>query len=325
MNLRSLIDGLLEVSVVGSFTSLGYDIRRRLFDWQPPPPDALIGRTVLITGPTSGLGRATTDWLAALGSRLVLVGRDRERLVTVRDELLARHGQDRFRTVVADMSSLASVREAVEEIRRSEARLDVLVDNAGGMFHERRLSADGIELSLATMVVGPFALISGLLPLLRDGDGARVVSVTSGGMYTQALHLDDLHFDSPGYSGPKAYARAKRAQVVLMREWARRMAGSGVRFNAMHPGWTDTPGLLEMLPGFHRLMGPLLRSVEQGIDTTIWLAADEAAADESGGLFLDRRRRPFDRVPATRVSAADRLALWDAVAELAGQEAIESP
>ncbi len=325
MDTRALIDDLLEITVVGSFTSLGYGIRRRLFDWQPPPVDALAGRTVLITGPTSGLGRATAESLASLGARLVLVGRDQERLEAVRDALLARHGDDRFHTVIADMSSLASVRQAVDEIRRTQTRLDVLVDNAGAMFHELRLSQDGIELSLATMVVGPFTLITGLLPLLREDGGARVIAVTSGGMYTQSLHLDDLQFSTPDYSGPKAYARAKRAQVVLMREWARRTAGSGVHFNAMHPGWTDTPGLVDMLPGFHRLMGPLLRSVEQGVDTTIWLAADQAAAQEKGGLFLDRRRRPFDRVPATRVSPADRLDLWDAIVQLAGEKAIENP
>ncbi|HUG46949.1 MAG TPA: SDR family NAD(P)-dependent oxidoreductase [Candidatus Limnocylindria bacterium] len=318
MDVRALVDDLLEISVVGSFTDVGYEVRSRLFDWRPPPADVLRGRTVVITGPTSGLGRAAAGELAELGARLVLVGRDPDKLGAVRDELLVRHGEDRFATVEADLSSLASVGRAADEILAGESRLDVLVDNAGAMFHERRESPDGIELTLATMVVGPFSLISRLLPLLRAEGGARVISVTSGGMYAQGLPLDDLQFSGAGYSGPKAYARAKRAQTALMREWARRLEGSGVTFNAMHPGWADTPGLADMLPGFERLIGPRLRIPQEGADTIVWLAADPAAATENGGLYLDRRRRPFDRLPATRLTARDRLALWAAVARLAG-------
>ena len=120
-------------------------------------------------------------------------------------------------------------------------------------------------------------------------------------------------------SGPRAYARAKRAQVALIREWARRLAGSGVTFAAMHPGWADTPGLEESLPGFHRLMRPLLRTPADGVDTIVWLAADPDAADVTGRLFLDRRPRPFDRAPGTRLSAADRRRLWDRVVALTGE------
>ena len=129
MWLRDLVDGLLELSVVGSFSRPGYRLRRRLFGWSAPSSGSLDGKTVLITGPTSGLGRATADAVAALGARVILVGRDRERLARVRDELVAAHGEDRFPVILADMSSLSSVRVAVELIRRDEPRLDVLVDN----------------------------------------------------------------------------------------------------------------------------------------------------------------------------------------------------
>ena len=149
IDLRPIADDLLEVTVVGSFSRIGPAIRRRLFRWTPPPPDVLAGRTVLVTGPTSGLGRQVVDELAALGARVVLVGRYRERLTAVRDELVARHGADRFPTVVADMASLTSVRAATDRILATEPRLDVLIDNAGAIFPERTTSPDGIESTLA--------------------------------------------------------------------------------------------------------------------------------------------------------------------------------
>ena len=318
MDLTSLVDDALEVSVVGSFSRVGIVLRRRLFGWAPLPDGALVGRTALVTGPTSGLGRVTTAVLASLGARVILVGRSEERLAAVRDSLVAAHGADRFPLVVADMGSLASVRAAVSRVLETESRLDILVDNAGAIFPERREGPDGIEATLAVLVVGPFVLVSGLLPLLKGRAGARVISVTSGGMYSQRLDLGDLQSTGVPYSGPRAYARAKRAQVVLVREWARRLHGTGVTINAMHPGWADTPGLAETLPGFYRAMRPLLRTPAQGADTIVWLAADPAAATRSGALYLDRRPRPFDRVPGTRLSAADRRRLWGMVVGLSG-------
>jgi NAD(P)-dependent dehydrogenase (short-subunit alcohol dehydrogenase family) len=313
-----VVDAALELSIVGSFSRIGFVARRRLFDWPAPPATALRGRTVLVTGPTSGLGREATDRLAALGARLILVGRNAERLARVRDELVARHGEDRFRTVVADMSSLESVRQAAATIVAGEERLDVVVDNAGAIFAERTMSPDGIEATFATLVVGPFALISGLLPLLRRTGDARVVAVTSGGQYLQRLDLDDLESSEGRYSGSRAYARAKRAQVALVREWSRRLEPDRIRVNAMHPGWADTPGLAEALPAFHRLMRPILRSPAEGADTLVWLATAPDAGSRAGELFLDRRPRPFDRAPQTRLSAEDRRALWDRVVALTG-------
>jgi len=318
MGIRAIADQILELTVFASFTRIGYAARRRMFGWEDPTPGALAGRAALVTGPTSGLGRATTDELAALGARVILVGRSEERLTEVRNALRARHGADRFPMIVADMRSLTSVRAAVAEILASEPRLDVIVDNAGAIFPQRSMGPDGIESTFATLVVGPFVLVSGLLPLLRVAEAARVVAVTSGGMYTQRLDLEDLQSSEEPYSGARAYARAKRAQVALVREWARRLPASGITFNAMHPGWADTPGLADQIPGFYRLMRPLLRTPEQGVDTLVWLTSAHEASASSGGLFLDRRTRPFDRVPATRLKAADRRRLWKAVVDLSG-------
>ncbi len=299
----------------------------------------MAGRTVLVTGPTSGLGRAATEALAALGARVVLVGRSPERLAALRDSLVREHGDDRFPAVPADMGSLESVRAAASLVLAAEPRLDVLIDNAGAIFPERTAGPDGIEATLATLVVGPFALEAALLPLLARTPGSRVVAVTSGGMYTQPVRLDDLQSEREPWSGPRAYARAKRIQVALAREWNRRLAGAGIDItaNAMHPGWADTPGLAEALPIFYRRMRPLLRTPAEGADTIVWLATRAAAGaspeaddrsspgsrragrrDEGGRLYLDRRPRPFDRIPRTRLSAADRRGLWQAALELSG-------
>jgi len=319
MDPRAIVDDLAEALVVPSFTRLGFSLRRRLFNWEDAESFSMAGRTVVLTGPTSGLGRAAAGSFARMGARLVLVGRDAGRLERTRSELLAEVPGLEATTVVADMASLPSVRAAAAEILEREPRLDVIVDNAGAMIETRQTTAEGFERTFATMVLGPFVLVAGLLPRLAVSPDARIVAVTSGGMYTQALPLDDLAFERGTYGGPRAYARAKRAQVVLVREWARRLRGRGVVANAMHPGWADTPGLEASLPGFRRLVGGQLRSAAQSVDTVLWLAAAPEARGTSGRLFLDRRVRLFDRVPSTRLSAADRRALWDQVLALTGE------
>jgi dehydrogenase/reductase SDR family protein 12 len=302
MDGAQLIDVLLELSIVGSFSRIGIAFRHLAFGWAAIPDGSLDGRTVLVTGPTSGLGRAATEALARLSARVILVGRSPERLAALSDELgkrlrgrplpdrrgghgLARLGPGRGRP----------------DPRERESRLDVLIDNAGAIFPERTVGPDGIEATFATLVTSPFVLVSSLLGLLQRTPGSRVVAVTSGGMYFQRLDLDDLQFANGTYSGSRAYARAKRAQVALVREWARRLGTGGVATNAMHPGWADTPGLAESLPGFYNLMGPLLRTPAEGADTIVWLAATTAGRARSGALYLDRRPRPFDRLPATRL------------------------
>lgn len=320
MRLRDLADLALELTVVGSFTRYGFLLRRRLFGWGSPGPNSLSGRTVLVTGPTSGLGRAAAFALADLGARVVLVGRSEERLAEVRHALVAAgpdRTPERFPVVLADMASLASVRAAVGQVLATEPRLDVVVDNAGAIFADRALTEDGLERTFATLVGGPFALVEGLRARLEAMGGARVIAVTSGGMYTQAVDPDDVQGLRVAHAGARAYARAKRVQVTLVREWARRHGGR-VTFLAMHPGWADTPGVAHALPAFHRVMGRGLRTPAQGADTIVWLATAPLEALEPGRLYLDRRPRPFDRWPGTRLTAAARARVWDAVVDLVG-------
>lgn len=319
MDHRHVIDAVIELAVIPSFSAIGARVRRRLWGWTDPIPGALAGRTALVTGPTGGLGRATATALAALGARVLLLGRDQGKLDALRRDLTAATGEDRFPTVVGDMSSLDDVRSAAAAIRGAHTQIDLLIDNAGSIVPRRTASPDGIEASMALMAIGPFALVAGLLPLLRASDDARVIAVTSGGMYTQAIDVDDLDGEAVDYSGPSFYARAKRAQVTLIREWARRTAGSGIAFNAMHPGWASTPGLSDSLPGFERVMGPILRTPEEGIDTIIWLATARRDEIGNGLLFLDRRARPFDRAPFTRLDGRERRRLWETVVRRSGE------
>lgn len=319
ITLRPFIDDLAELLVVPSFTRPGFALRRRLYGWPDAESYPVAGRTVVLTGPTSGLGRAAAGSLARMGARLVLVGRDAGRLERTAAELLAETPGLAVTTVVADMADLASVRAAADGILAREPRLDVIVDNAGTMLETRDVTPEGFERTFATMVLGPFVLVARLLPRLEESPDPRIIAVTSGGMYTQALPLDDLMFERGKYTGALAYARAKRAQVALVREWSRRLRGRGVVANAMHPGWADTPGLAASLPGFHRLIGSWLRSAAEGVDTILWLAAAPAARDTTGRLFLDRRVRPFDRIPSTRLTAEDRARLWASVVALTGE------
>jgi NAD(P)-dependent dehydrogenase (short-subunit alcohol dehydrogenase family) len=271
-----------------------------------------------VTGATGGRGKATAHALAALGARVLLVGRDAGRLEALRTELGAGRDADRFPIHVADMADLVSVRSAARAIAAAEVSLDLVVDNAGMIYAERTAAPDGTEASMALMVLGPFVLVSALLPLLRRSPDARVIAVTSGGMYAQSLDVDDLDGAAVEYNGARFYARAKRAQVAIVREWARRLRGTSITVVSMHPGWARTPGLSASLPGFARVMGPLLRTPAEGIDTITWLATASRAALDGGRVYLDRRPRPFDRAPWTRHSAEKRRALWDEVVRRAG-------
>jgi NAD(P)-dependent dehydrogenase (short-subunit alcohol dehydrogenase family) len=314
---REVADALLESTVVGSFTRLGIRARRRLFHWEDLDAIPMDGRVVLVTGVTSGLGRAAAVRLARMGASLRIVGRDQERTSRAREQIVAASGRRDVGQYLADVGDLAAVRALVADVLRREERLDVVVHNAGAMVPERRESVEGHELSFATMVLGPYAMTIGLLPLLRRTGGARVVFVSSGGMYSQRLHTEDLEYRDGAYRPSVAYARAKRAQVALTEAWGRRAADLGVVVHAMHPGWAATPGVHDALPRFERVIGPLLRSAEEGADTMVWLAAADEPGRLSGCFWHDRRPRRTAWLPGTATSPADGDRLLAELARLA--------
>jgi NAD(P)-dependent dehydrogenase (short-subunit alcohol dehydrogenase family) len=301
-----LLDTALDLSVVGGYTTVGYRIRSR--GWTPLP--RMDGKVVLITGATSGLGLAAADGFARLGARVWLAVRSRERGEHARAGILEHSASADVHVAVCDLSHLDSVRRFARRFIDDSQRLDVLVNNAGVLTQERELSADGIELTLATNVIGPFLLTQLLIAVLERSAPSRIVNVSSGGMYTQRLRADDLQSEQEDFDGPTVYARTKRAEVVLNEMWAQRLAGTGVTAHAMHPGWADTAGVRDSLPRFYRVSRPLLRSPGQGADTIVWLGAAEDPAETSGGFWHDRRRRPTHLLPGTRETEAERDRLW---------------
>ena len=302
------LDRLMELAIAPSWSRAGYATRRILFRWDDEPAPRLDGRVVVLTGFTSGIGLAAAGRLAAEGAELHLVGRDPDK---VRDRSAALRAEGgRVTTSVADMSDLDDVRRLATEIEAAHDRVDVLAHNAGALAGSWTASAQGIETTVATQVLGPFLLTTLLRDRLRQaGPGARVLTMASGGMYTQRLSVDDLEMGPDEFEGARAYARAKRAQVELTAEWARRGPAS-VAFHALHPGWADTPGVVASLPRFHALTRPILRSPEEGADTLAWLAAAPAAVGPSGGFWLDRRRRATNKVPWTHPRTGERTRLW---------------
>lgn len=310
MTLANLVDRALEIPIGPSFSKLGPVVRSRIDHWTSDYD--MDGRTVVVTGATSGLGLVTARALLDAGAHVELVARNRTKAASVAGEL-ERSAPGRVGVVVADMGDLDAVRAAAAEIRARHSRLDVLVHNAGALDATYERSRQGIEVTAASQVVGPFLFTKLLLDPLRAARGGRVLWVSSGGMYSQPLTVDRLEMTPADYDGTTAYARAKRAQVTLSEMWAERLAPDGITVHSMHPGWADTPGVARSLPTFRTVLGPLLRTPEQGADTLVWLAADDGVARSTTGKFwLDRRPRAIHRLAKTRVSDTPdaRAALW---------------
>ena len=312
--LTRMADQMLLPGSLG-FTRAGY----RLAKNRRPVASALYaGRTMVLTGGTSGIGLAAARELYDRGAHLVVVGRSAEKLEALSRALRAGEGGGRIATELADLSVLAEVRTLADRLKTRYGRIDVLINNAGALFNDRLETSEKIEMTLATDLLSPYLLTRLLLPALSAAGAGRIINVASGGMYTQGVRVDDLQHRNEPYDGPTAYARAKRALVILTEIWARQLAPLGISVHAMHPGWVDTPGLARTLPAFHYQLSRWLRSPSQGADTIVWLAASPDAARASGHFWLDRKIRATHVFPGTRETNADRRALVSALDDLAG-------
>ncbi len=311
-------DVLLEATVVPSFSRIGPMVRAWMFGWTEPSDDALLGRVAVVTGATSGIGAELARGLARLGATVHVVGRDPVKLDRSVRELTASVPADRVVGHIADLARLDDVRDLADRLQTHVDRIDVLAHVAGALVHEPVITPDRIELTTQVHVVAPFLLTAHLLPSLARAQDARVLTMSSGGMYTRRLDTGAL-FDQVGaFDGTRAYAVAKRAQVELNREWARRFPSLGVGFHALHPGWVDTPGLREGLPSFASRLRPLLRSPAQGADTARWLAWTPEATPPGGELWHDRRPRRTVVLPGTATPPGERERLWAECVRRAG-------
>jgi len=309
----SFIDRALDTAIAPGFSSIGYKVRQK--NWTPVV-ESLDGRTVVVTGATSGLGKAASLDLARLGAEVVLVGRDPGKAESSRDEIAARSGNDKVRIELADLSSMSDIRSLAGRLLEREPAVHVLVNNAGSLFNLRSVTPEGIESTLATNLLGHFLLTNLLTPRLVESAPSRIINVASGGMYGQRISIDNLQNYQGEYKGAAAYARTKRGQVILTEMWAGQLRDRGVTVNSMHPGWADTPGVVHSLPTFYKVTRPFLRTPAEGADTIVWLAASEEVAGKTGLFWHDRRARPTHKSQRTRETAGERERLWTALSQL---------
>ena len=284
-----LLDGAMDRTLVLGYTRIGSGLRRR---WWPadPAPDALVGKRVLVSGATAGIGLEMARAFAGLGATVHLLGRNAEKVERCVAEIAEQIPGAALVCEVCDVSDLDAVVAWTTDFANRVPALDGLVHNAGLMPKERNVTPQGHELQLATHILGPHLMTERLLPLLRAARGASVVFVSSGGMYSTPLVVDDLE-SSRDYNGVRTYARTKRMQVVLADAWAHRLAGTDVKVESMHPGWVDTPGVAEYMPRFRVITRPLLREVADSADTVVWLVATRQES-KPGHFWHDRAQRP---------------------------------
>jgi NAD(P)-dependent dehydrogenase (short-subunit alcohol dehydrogenase family) len=279
------------------------------------PAGPMTGRTVLVTGGTSGIGRATAEGLAALGARVAVIGRDRDRAEEAARQMRSAHGTT-VDVFVGDLSSQAEVRRLASDVLATCDRLDVLVNNVGGYWHTRHVTADGLERTFAVNHLAPFLLTSLLLDRLVETGAARVVTVSSHAHAQGRIDFEDLQ-GQVSWSGARAYNQSKLANLLFTYELARR--GAGVSANAVHPGVVRTsfgaedPGRAQraLVP----LLRPFMRSAEAGAATSVHVASADSLRGTTGRYFVrGRARRSSDRSLDEAVAAR----LWRVSTELVG-------
>jgi NAD(P)-dependent dehydrogenase (short-subunit alcohol dehydrogenase family) len=283
-----------------------------------PATPSMTGKTVLITGGTGGIGRASAIGLAALGARVGITGRDRARAEDAAAAIARATGNPAVDVFVADMTSQAEVRRLGTDVLAAYPRLDVLLNNVGGFWAHRHVTADGLERTFALNHLAPFLLTNLLLDRLKASAPARVVTVSSAAHSMGKIDFDDLMGERK-YSGQEAYNDSKLANVMFTYELARRVEGTGVTANALHPGITSTAfGAEDTARGWGpliALMRPFMKSPERGADTPIYLASSPDVEGVSGTYFADRKAKDSH---TSSYDTATTARLWQVSVELVG-------
>ena len=284
------------------------------------PDQSMAGKICLITGATAGIGKETALGLARQGATVVVAGRNRERCTATVEQIKAQTGNSSVDFLLADLSSLQEVRNLAGQVKEKYPRLDVLVNNAGAIMLSRRLSVDGIELTFALNHLSYFLLTNSLLDHLVASAPARIVNVSSSSHRRTRLNFDNLQFHRR-YGGYRAYAQSKLANVLFSYELARRLDGSGVTVNVLHPGLVATNFLSnngklgQFLCFFMGLRG---MNAAKGALTSIYLAGSTEVEGVTGRYF--EKSREVRSAPASYDrSAAERL--WQVSAEMTGLNA----
>ena len=278
------------------------------------------GKVVVITGATSGIGQVAAERLAGMGARIVLVARDKGRGEAALARLRERAPGAAHSIHYADLSRLAEMKRVAAEIAAAEPRIDALINNAGALFSSRHITKDGLELTFALNHMAYFVLTHGLSERLRASAPARVVNTASDAHKRANLDLDDLQ-SANGYSGFKAYGRSKLANILFTRDLARRLAGTGVTANCLHPGFVATRfgdqsgGFVSYAIRFWKKMFAI--SSEEGSETLVYLASAPEVANVSGAYFY--KCRPATPTKEAQDDAAAQR-LWIESAKLAGLE-----
>jgi retinol dehydrogenase-14 len=278
--------------------------------------DGMAGRNVLVTGGTGGIGKATAIGLAMMGARVGITGRNLAHTEQAAAEIRGASGNPSVDAFAADMSSQAEVRRLAAAVLDAYPRLDVLVNNVGGFWAHRHPTADGLEHTFALNHLAPFLLTNLLLDRLKASAPARVVTVSSGEQARGRIEFNDLQGASD-YSAQRAYSQSKLANVMFTNELARRLEGSGVTANSLHPGVVRTNFGAEDQAGFFAIMGgmvrPFLKTPAQGAQTSIYLASSPDMEGVTGQFFADRKPKTANKIAYDTDMAAR---LWQVSAEL---------
>lgn len=280
---------------------------------------SMAGKTVLITGGTGGIGKATALSLAALGARVAITGRDADRAARAAEEIrqVASAPVDVF---VADLSSQQEVRRLTGEVLQTLDRLDVLINNVGGFWNTRRLTVDGLEYTFALNHLAPFLLTNLLLERLQESAPSRVVTVSSGAQAMGRMDFADLQAKL-SYSGQRAYNQSKLANVLFTYALASRLAGTGVTANALHPGVVATAFGAEDPGRVQVFLAPLvqrwMKTPEEGARTSVHLASSPELEDVTGQYFANSTAKKSSK---RSYSKADADLLWQVSAALVGIE-----